>query len=228
MNSFISRRRLLMGLVLFPAEPESYLEIVRYTSSGSFFAPEDGFFEIELHGASGCGGEAKTSGEEGIPGGGGGGGGGCAVSRIKMKKDDKISFVLGKATEESSASSVEYSGDSSAVIESSFDEYDSTLSVSGGANGYRTNGYLKGKGGEGGKASGGNFLNKNGGNGKDGGTADFNWESTAFGGEGGTAGYSGGNPGGKGADNSLGSTNMNRGYGKDAFIVIRRGNNNVF
>ncbi len=221
-----------MSLSLFPAEPEKFIEIAKYTSSGTFVADSDGYYEIELQGASGCGGEAKSSGEGGIPGGGGGGGGACAVSKVKMKKGDTVVYTLGKASQESSDTSSNhtsgwvYAGDSFAAVNSSFDEFGHTIRVTGAANGDDTDGQTVGKGGAGGTAFGGNVFNKNGGNGKNGGTAEFKWDVTAFGGDGGAAGYSGGNAGGKGADNALGNTNRNRGTGKNAFIVIRAGDTN--
>lgn len=228
MNSFMSRRRLLMGLVLFPAEPESYLEIVRYTSSGSFFAPEDGFFEIELHGASGCGGEAKTSGEEGIPGGGGGGGGGggFSTSRVKMRKGDKIFCVAGAV-----------GNSSTAKIESSIDR-SHNITVYSAENGKEPPHIWDdpkdielegGNGGAGGKAEGGNFRNLEGLSGGKGSSDPKAKEAPAAG----TKGISqaiGGRNGGLGGtifdSGSWGLHSRDGEKGENGFIKIYAGNKN--
>lgn len=228
MNSFISRRRLLMGLVLFPAEPESYLEIVRYTSSGSFFAPEDGFFEIELHGASGCGGEAKTSGEEGIPGGGGGGGGGggFSASRVKMRKGDKIFCDSGAV-----------GNSSTAKIESSIDR-SHNITVYPAENGKEPPHIWDdpkdielegGNGGAGGKAEGGNFRNLEGLSGGKGSSDPKAKEAPAAG----TKGISqaiGGRNGGLGGtifdSGSWGLHSRDGEKGENGFIKIYAGNKN--
>ncbi len=210
---------------LFPSEPTSYSLIGTYEASSIFTAPEDGYYQIELHGASGTGGTARSSGTDGIPSAGGGGGGGCAISRIKMKKGDTVTFTLGSPNTSTSYSAT-YAENSTAVIKSSLETY-SALEVTGAANGTNTSGYSTGKGGIGGKGSNGNYANYTGEKGEDGSRVDLEWGITVTGGSGGKAGYSGGNAGGKGEDNALDTIDHNRGYGKKAFIKIYRGNTNL-
>ena len=49
-----------MRLFDFPKEPASYEIISTYTAEGTFVAPETGYFQIEVFGASGKGGAGKS------------------------------------------------------------------------------------------------------------------------------------------------------------------------
>ena len=46
----------------FPAEPSSYALIGTYSSSQTFTAPEDGWYQVELFGRSGAGGAGAAGG----------------------------------------------------------------------------------------------------------------------------------------------------------------------
>ena len=218
----------------FPKEPSAYELMETYTASQTFSAPEDGYFQIEVFGASGNGGSgvymfssyAKCSYD--ITGGGGGGGG-YACSRVMMKKGDTAVFVCGAS-----------GAVSSAEINSSVKNYEK-LSVTSGASGGNANGAFTpwltmepGYGGSGGVASGGNYLNKNGGYGGGGSTA-VNENSvsgaSASSGASGAAGYSGGNVGGIGGNGSYSYSNreittVGGGAGSSGFIRVWRGDTN--
>lgn len=203
---------------LFPTEPSSYNLIGTYTSSQTWTAPEDGYFQIEVFGASGNGGNGAFMKYSTFLyytyGGGGGGGGGYACSRIKMNKGDTIALTVGGVGVTSSAS-----------INSSFETY-SALSVTNGANGGNATTsptMATGSGGEGGKATGGNYANKNGGNG---GTGKKASKAPASGGAGGTVGYTGGNAGGAGGGAGK-DVSESGGAGAAGFIKIYRGNTNL-
>lgn len=228
----MNRRRMLFEHIGFPFAPSGYSLIDTYSISGTFTAPEDGYFQIVLQGASGAGAQRYQSSNGNSFSGGGGGGGGCAISRVKLKKGDTVRYTLGKAaTYLSGYTSATSAGDSSASINSSIEDYDS-LSVTGAENGQRwllnDDGLGGPPGGAGGVGSGGNYGNYTGSSGGDGDDITSTQEEaigTAKGGSGGYAGYSGGNKGGKGEgwiewelqDGSLGG---------DAFIMIYRGNTN--
>lgn len=218
----MNRRRLLMNGG-FPKEPSEYELLQKYTAAGTFTAPETGWFQIEVFGASGNGGKGDGY---GLPnsivylGGGGGGGGGYACSQVKLKKGNTIEFVCGAVGAESYA-----------VINSSKEKYE-RISVTSGKNGNNAthyNGDEPGTGGGGGVASGGNVLNSNGYRGGTGGRGAEPDDITipsygdASGGAGGKAGYTGGNAGGKGAH---GASQNNYGSGKAGFIKLYRGNTN--
>lgn len=213
----------------FPAEPSAYELIGTYTSSGSFIAPEDGWFQVEVFGASGNGGSSarKTAGPSSgrwtvMAGGGGGGGGGYACSRVKMNKGDTINLTPGAI-----------GAVSSAIINSSKETY-TMLQVTSGANGgagtVTSSSGTGGAGGAGGVATGGNYANYNGGSGRLGNNgiayATMPEENVGDGkgGAGGTAGYTGGRTGGKGADSTAGVPSPGSGYA--GFIKIYRGNTN--
>lgn len=186
----------------FPSEePTAYTLIKKYTASGTFTAPESGYFQIEVFGASGSGG-AVYRGKYYIPGGGGGGGG-YACSRIKLKKGDKVIYTIGRVGATSSAN-----------IGSSVEAYNN-LQVTSGNNGGNGSESQGGYGRSGGYASGGNYANLHGGSGSNAG------KNTSQYGKGGSPGYSGGNYGGDGY-NGVGSG----GAGKAGFIKIYRGNTN--
>ncbi len=221
LSEISDKRRMMMAGGGFPAEPTAYNLIGTYTSSQTWTATENGYFQIEVFGASGKGGEAyayydynkyRYDGNSG----GGGGGGGYACSNIKLKKGDTADIVCGVV-----------GGTSSATINSSIENY-SKITVTSGANGTDAtmrNELYWGKGGAGGVASGGNVVNANGGAGSDGSHADGG--RSASGGAGGAAGYTGGNAGGAGGgmNASYGATPA-PGAGKAGFIKIYRGNTN--
>lgn len=222
----------------FPVEPTSYSLINTYTASQTWIAPEDGWFKIEVFGASGNGGTSARPDkytdeyeEEWRIGatGGGGASGGYSASAVKLKMGDIISLSPGGV-----------GSTSSAVIDSSVDDtYDHTISVTSGGNGGngRTNGEnsVGGTGGAKGAASGGNLQNIDGNAGSRGGTP----KSTGVGdgpypgGAGGAAVIDGGNVGGAGGGYDSSGLYLNPevctspGSGKKGFIKISRGNTNV-
>lgn len=224
MKMFDIRRRLLNCGGGFPAEPTAYTLIEKYTTSQTWTAPETGWFQVEVFGASGKGGAGKSYCKvvqyepiDYAASGGGGGGGGYACSRIKMKKGDTIELVVGAV-----------GADSSATIDSVVETYD-IMTVTSGANGGDVSGnvvsYKVGTGGTGGVASGGNYANANGGAGGNG-----NKTGTS-GGKAGTAGYTGGNAGGTGGYGQTNYTSKEATHagkaGKAGFINIYRGDTNL-
>lgn len=234
------RRMMLATLGGFPSqEPTAYSLIGTYTSSGEFIAPESGYFQIELFGASGAGGNnykgsntASVSNFKYNTPGGGGGGGGYARSRIKLKKGDLVNIAdlaVGKTAK--------------VTIYSSIETYSAMKVISGSTGGNASSNYA-GTGGAGGVASGGNHYNANGiagGNGDK--TAKlvtteggYNYYDNTPG-AGGAAGYEGGNTGGRGGYFRLlianTSSNSREGWynraaeaGKAGFVKIYRGNTN--
>ena len=205
---------------LFPSEPTSYELISKYTSSQTWTAPENGYYQIEVFGASGNGGTGYINAIYGSYGkrysGGGGGGGGYACSKVTLNKGDIITLTVGAVGKTTSA-----------VVDSSHnDSYDHTLSVTSGANGGSGEGGTAGSAGKGGVASGGNVDNKNGSNGKTG-TSQSSYSMSAIsGGAGGATGYTGGNKGGAGADVNETAAGT-AGSGSAGFIKIYRGNTNL-
>ena len=113
--------------------------------------------------------------------GGGGGGGAYACSKAKMNKDDTIELIIGKV-----------GSISSATINSSIEVYE-IIQVTSGENGSDVSGrfssYVKGSGGLGGIASGGNYDNIPGNAGGDGNTGGGNedYHTTAIAGLGGVS-----------------------------------------
>jgi len=212
----------------FPAEPTNYELVDTYTNEGTIVAPEDGWFEIVLHGASGGGGNPQwyrvNSSEFRLGPGSGGGGGGCAISRVKLNKGDTIVFT---------SSAI---GSTAAVyINSSIDIYSNML-VSSATNGVdgkaSVTGHYDVAGGTGGVGSGGNHANYTGGNGGIGDAviATSNY-GIQYGGVGGVAGYVGGNAGGDGGHSGVinyGTQSLGTpGPGKKAFVQLLRGNKNL-
>ena len=217
------------SLTFFPEEPSSYEQLALITSSQTWTAPENGWFQIEVFGASGNGGtgaqERNTSSTLYVGQGGGGGGGGYACSRVKLNKGDTVVIVRGAV-----------GATSSATINSSVESY-SQIQVTSGANGgngtaSKSNDAASGgRGGAGGTASGGNYSNRNGHGGYSG-----DWWSGDFGKgtsyeipSGGDAGYDGGNVGGDGGYTKYAPMVFNLKlptYGKAGFIKIYRGNTN--
>lgn len=217
MSRMSERRRLLFGLFEFPQEPTSYSLIGTYTSTQDWAAPEDGWFQIELQGASGNGGEAtlNTTIVYGAGSGGGGGGGAYVCSRVQMKKDDKV--IIG--------GSLAVGGTATVEIKSSKASYDIMKAVSGEVGGvYTLLSDDDAAGGAGGKASGGTYSNVPGNPGGDG-EKGMQSQQLYQGGTGGTPGVPGGNTGGKGADVGFGEKGS-PGSGSAAFVKIYRGNFN--
>lgn len=216
------------NLSFFPAEPSSYEYMALITSSQIWTAPEDGYFQIEVFGASGKGGNCASKMyiiSNSVYQGGGGGGGGYACSRIKLKKGDTISIVQGAV-----------GATSSATINSSVESY-SQMEVTSGGNGEAgVSGDVSeaGDGGSGGSASGGNYANKNGGNGTKGKLySSFKVGTSYTIPPGGSSGHSEGNIGGDGGYGYYEGTTLatftkkSGGAGKAGFIKIYRGNTNV-
>ena len=198
------------SLTFFPEEPSSYNQLALITSSQTWTAPENGYFQIEVFGASGAGGKGEAKGRYSY-GAGGGGGGGYACSRIKMNAGDTIALTVGAV-----------GATSSATIQSSLETY-SSMSVTSGQNGNNPNGN-PGTGGAGGVASGGNYANANGGAGSKG---TSKYSAIATGGAGGAAGYTGGNVGGAGGNGAGPYADETQGRaGSTGFIKIYRGNTN--
>lgn len=199
---------------LFPSAPSAYNLIGTYTSSQTWTAPESGYFQIELFGASGNGGKAINASDGGTRGGGGGGGGGYTCSRIKMNKGDTIVLTVG-ATGVTTI----------AKINSGVESY-SSPQVTSGANGGDGTNAGGGKGGAGGVGSNGNYSNATGGAGTNG--QNSNAIQGATGGTGG-AGASGAPNGGNGASikGLFGGSTVAAGSGSSGFFKIYRGNTNV-
>lgn len=213
-----------------PAEPTSYTLIGTFTSSGTYTVPADGWYQIELQGASGTGGHSASGNK--FYSGGGGGGGGCAISRVRLKKNDTVVYTLGKYNTAQGSTSPSMSnhpkaGDSSATINSSVESY-TTMSVTGAKNGQSAvaNDTSNNVGGTGGTASGGTYNNYKGGTGGTGSNGEVYGTKNIAGGTGGTAGYTGGNAGGKGAGYNKTTYDYDAENGKNAFIKIYRGNTN--
>lgn len=217
----------------FPEEPTEYLLIGTYTAAQAFEAPENGYFMVEVFGASGNGGtgdytNSDSSGQKNnLAAGGGGGGGGYGASAVKLNKGDVVSISPGGVGAASTAAF------SSTVEDTAY----STITVASGAKGGKGRTWSGttpskaegGAGGAGGSASGGNLSNLNGG---DGGTGkakvlvSTDSETWLDGGAGGAAAYSGGNSGGEGAK-VRGYQVSDPGTGSAGFIRIYRGSTNV-
>lgn len=220
----------------FPAEPTAYTLIAKYTSSQTWVAPEDGWFKIEVHGASGTGGYSSSDYEyeysddpdehvEKYWGqtGGSGGGSGYAASIVKLKAGDIVVLSPGAVGVVSSA-----------TVTSSYNtEYSHSLQVTGAGNGTKPSGATKsattGKGGSGGVASGGNSENINGSAGKNGAYSKYDYSNyTCSGPAGGAPGHVDGNTGGAGGGfKGLTASSIAPGSGKAGFIKISRGNTNL-
>lgn len=184
------------NLTFFPQEPSSYEQLALITASQTWTAPENGYFQIEVFGASGNGGIG--TGYANSSKGGGGGGGGYSASRMALNKGDTIVLTIGVV-----------GSTTKAVIDSSHDDtYDHTIQVTSGTNGKDGSSLTgAGPGGTGGTASGGNYANADGGAGEDGGA-------------GGEAGHTGGNVGGDGVKSKTANP------GSAGFVKIYRGNTN--
>lgn len=199
----------------FPAEPSAYELINTYTSATTFTAPEEGYYQIVLQGASGNGGAAYQGPAISHGSGAGGGGGGCAISRVKLNKGDTIIFT-----------SIAVGSTATVYINSSIEIYPNML-VSSGSNGGNcgSSPSVNASAGNGGSASGGNYANYAGNKGSNG-----KWSTLGniiSGGSGGDPGYSDGNVGGNGAGLDQSLNGIAAGSGKTAFMQVYRGNTNV-
>lgn len=215
----------------FPSEPDSYELIDTYTSAQTWAAPEDGWFKIELFGASGSGGNGVYSSYEDSDGyyfteatsGYSGAGGGYSLSEgVKMNKGDIIQCEINSA------------GTMTLNVRSSVDgvEIITMICTKGGDGqtayvndtGYHYDSYDVAVGGS---ASGGKTLNEPG---KNGARAESTGERTKTVGPvaGGAAGHPDGNAGGaSGTANYSSSRKTNGEARKPAFFRISRGNTNV-
>ena len=222
----------------FPAEPSSYNLIGTYSSSQTFTAPEDGWYQIELFGRSGAGGKGayyvgSDIQDNSVAGGGGGGGGAyCCSNKIKLNKGDTITIVIGTTC---TVTITATTGETYSVMKC-------TTGANGGAGTAASSSATGGSGGNGGTASGGNVSNISGGKGGSGKyTTEYDYRYgyitwSANGGSGGSAAKSGGCSGGNGGRGYLKYNNDNdawetktRGSGGAAqagFCKIYRGDTN--
>ena len=213
----------------FPAEPSSYNLIGTYSSSQTFTAPEDGYYQIEVFGASGNGGNATFANAytKSYSCGGGGGSGAYCCSVVKLKKGDTIIIAIGAV-----------GAITSCTIKSSCESY-TAMQATSGANGgnaeeskYNIPG-TPGIGGLGGIASGGNVSNVNGTAGSTGqkGSTTSTAPTDFIGGSGGAAVVAGSNPGGNGQGARIASggnlTYLAGSAGLAGFCKIYRGDTNV-
>lgn len=240
---------LLKAPGLFADAPTSYILISTHTESQTIVAPEDGWYQLEIHGQSGSGGTALARGdtmtEDGnlysykscTAGGGGGGSGAYVLSNlIKLNEGDTIII------------SYDASGNITVEINSSTEEVYDTMKATSATNGSnaRITDYgdeddetfdtaYAGGAGKGGKAEGGNVTNLNGNDGKAGSAINEKISSKepgkrfpVSGGAGGAAVVEGGNAGGSGGsvvnyDGGLSAP----GPVKSGFVNFYRGNTNV-
>lgn len=239
----------LVAPSIFPDAPAAYTLIAKYTESQTIVAPEDGYYQLEIHGQSGSGGTALARGdsmtEDGntysykscTAGGGGGGSGAYVLSNlIKLNKGDTINI------------SYDASGNISVEINSSTGEVYDTMKATSATNGgnARITDYgdeddetfdtaYAGTAGKGGQAEGGNVTNIDGNDGKAGSAINEKISSKepgkrfpVSGGAGGAAVAEGGNAGGSGGsvvnyDGGLSAP----GPVKSGFVNFYRGNTNV-
>ena len=129
-------------------QPTGWSQINQYTSSGTFTAPETGYFKFAAYAASGSGGSGtkfryKQPGPDGqydgydkAYGGGSGGCGGYAESKFFLNKGDTINFTF-------SSGNINCNG----------------INVTAGTNGGSPSTSSSGSAGRAGSASGGNMLN---------------------------------------------------------------------
>lgn len=192
----------------FPAEPTSYSEIEQVTTSKTFIAPEDGWFEFIGLAVSGKGGAAasRSWGVLHVGGGGGGGAGGVVVSVFALNKGESATLSVGGSV--------------------SISCKEETAIATGGGGGTNATVYSQqqwispGNGGSGGTASGGNVANLNGNAGGGGHyyeDPDSAWSAYGVGASNGYSGYY--TTGGTGNSSSASPNH--------AYIVVLRGNTNV-
>ena len=230
------------GETEFPAQPEStadYTLIDSYTDSQTWTAPEDGWYLVEVHGASGDGGlpavyeyEDDDSVYYNMATGGSGAGSGYAASVVKLAAGDVVALTVGDVGETTGA-----------VFNATSGESYNSISVAPGGNGGNASASASyttgGAAGAAGAVSGGNIDNVSGSNGIVG------TMSTQVSGEknlvcvaGGAAGHADGNEGGRGAGvyRSIAVTDAwtaneytpyKRTFGAAGFVKISRGNTNI-
>lgn len=210
----------------FPSEPTEYILTDTITASQTWTAPADGYYQVEVFGASGSGGvgdSESASTDDGwsalaIAPGGGGGSGGYSQSIFKLKAGDTLIITIGAV---GATTSVEPNNTTN-------EDYD-TITITSGANGGNGNAAmtsddsknLAGAGGAGGTASGGNVDNINGNAGTKG-TSDYDTGYPADpqyyrAGTGGAAVGDGANAGGNGGAPGSGKA------GKAGYIKILTG-----
>lgn len=236
----------------FPREPSEYGLLETITTAATWTAPADGWYQIELFGASGNGAKGASGyhSDYEVPAGytvdnlaaaagAGGGGGAVAVSHVKLSKGNTIKLT-----------NIAIGSTATVHIVSSMEDYSDMLCVSGGNatspsrqdNGNTciyTEDLYYGTVGRGGTASGGNVSNVNGKNGKQGdyGYIRSNWQAETYaGGSGGAPAIEGGNTGGSGGSATLTPNSVQdlvidtfgaAGSGKTAFMKISAGDTNV-
>lgn len=214
----------------FPAEPTDYELIGSYTSSQTWTAPENGWFKIEVYGASGNGGKAAWSvysydSDDEIETvnfgtGGGGASGGYCCSIVKLNAGDTVVI-----------SSLDIGNVATLYFNSSVEVYPNILVASGGnggnASSSQSGGASAGSAGIAGSVSGGNVDNIKGNNGSAGVARNRYGVNTATAGAAGGAAINGGNAGGTGGGYARGGGLVAPTSGKAGFVNISRGNTNV-
>lgn len=232
----------------FPAAPSDYILIDTYTSAQTWTAPEDGWYKIEVFGASGAGGNGvlglgiqwfeeydydddgepeETDVYYGLATGGSGGNGGYSCSEVMLRAGDTV--ILSPGT---------VGADSTAVFYSSREMY-GTITVTSGGNGGGGTGSLTGgvnnrpptlvggAPGTGGKASGGNASNIDGGAGSVGNTNSHGiYNSLNVPAAKSTTSIEGGTVGGSSSYVSYNESHSAE-NGQHGYIKVFRGNTNV-
>ena len=138
---------------VFPAEPTSWSQISKVTSSTTFTAPEQGWFKFIGVAKSGDGGGGNTwssTGTRYYRGGGSGGSGAIVASIFPLEQGETVTITL------SSSATIICKGESA-------------YAGAGGNGGSAGTGDVGGRGGSAGTANGGNLINKNGSTGETGG-----------------------------------------------------------
>lgn len=193
----------------FPATPTGYTELQRFNgTSGTFTAPEMGWFKFIGLGRSGDGGGSNTwtdpNDERWWRGGGGGGSGGIVVSVFALQQGEQVTV--------------------NATWTASFTYGEQIATATRGGNGRdAATGSHGGSGGSAGSASGGNVANQAG---RSGGSGGFAIDDRDAGGYGSTNTYEGySTSGGRGLPHqSGGTTDATPSY---SYVVVLRGNTNI-
>ena len=191
---------------VFPAEPTSWSQISKVTSSTTFTAPEQGWFKFIGVAKSGDGGGGNTwssTGTRYYRGGGSGGSGAIVASIFPLEQGETVTITL------SSSATIVCKGESA-------------YAGAGGNGGSAGTGDVGGRGGSAGTASGGNLVNKNGSTGETGG---FDTERNT-GGSSRTNTYEGFSTTSGAGGYAPGDQSMSADP-KSAFAVIFRGNTNL-
>lgn len=206
----------------FPTEPTEYILLETVTASQTWTAPADGYYQIDVHGGTGKGGNSYGSAiynaDSDNPtydarSGGGSGGSAYASSLIKMNKGDQLEIVCGTLYQNTTVS-----------FNSSFEDYTQIVCSSSTA-GRDATSSTAGVGGAGGTASGGNHSNINGGSGKIGSKVN-NTANYVSGGSGGSPAHTEGNYGTSGA-RAEPAKRVTGSAGKTGFVKILAGNTNA-